>query len=105
LEARASHLIATICGGETSCVEARDWAAFEAKDPMVRVSQDPQLLMRHITPFLRGAAFGRWPPRAVKGEVGERRWTPLRRPVGRLSGRRKTMNVSGQKIRFTKELM
>ena len=51
--ARASHLIATICGGETSWVEARDWAAFEAKDPMVRVSQDPQLLMRHITPFSR----------------------------------------------------
>ena len=62
--ARASHLIATICGGAISCVEARDWAAFEAKDPMVRVSQDPLLLMRHITPFLRGAAFGRWPPRA-----------------------------------------
>jgi hypothetical protein len=57
LEARASHLIATICGGETSCVEARDWAAFEAKDPMVRVSQDPQLLMRHITPFSRVAAL------------------------------------------------
>jgi hypothetical protein len=55
--ARASHLIATICGGATSCVEARDWAAFEAKDPMVRVSQDPLLLMRHITPFSRGAAL------------------------------------------------
>jgi hypothetical protein len=64
LEARAAQLIATICGGVTSCVEAREWAAFEAKDPMVRASQDPLLLMQHITPFLRGAAVGRWPPRA-----------------------------------------
>jgi hypothetical protein len=36
-------------------------------------------------------------PLATAGEViglRERRWTPLRRPDGRLSGRRKTQNVS-----------
>jgi hypothetical protein len=37
-------------------------------------------------------------PLATAGGVislHERRWTPLRRPDGRLSGRRKTQNVSG----------
>ena len=33
------------------------------------------------------------PPRAVKVNAWERRWKALRRPVGRLSGLRKTLNV------------
>jgi hypothetical protein len=48
----------------TSSVGARDWAAKRARDRMVRVSQNPLLPMQHITPVLRVAAFGRWPPRA-----------------------------------------
>jgi hypothetical protein len=84
--------VATICGGETSCVGATDWAAIEATDRMVRVSQAPLLPMQHITPVLRGAAT----PLATAGGVvslRERRWKPLRRPCGRLSGLRKTLNV------------
>ena len=33
------------------------------------------------------------PPRAVKVQASERRWKALRRPCGRLSGLRKTLNV------------
>jgi hypothetical protein len=44
------------------CVKAKEWAAFAARDRLARVSQDPLLLMRRITPVLRGAACGRWPP-------------------------------------------
>jgi hypothetical protein len=43
--------------------------------------------------FSAAAATRPWPPQLVKGEACERRWTPLRRPDGRLSGRRKTLNV------------
>jgi hypothetical protein len=64
VETGASPPVATICGGETASVAARDWAAIEARDRMERVSQDPLLPMQHITPVLRGAAYGRWPPQA-----------------------------------------
>jgi hypothetical protein len=53
-----------ISGGDTSCVEARDWACVQATDRMVRGSHDPLFLLRRITPVLRGAACGRWPPQA-----------------------------------------
>jgi hypothetical protein len=46
-----------------------------------------------ITRFCRGAAFGRWPPQARLWASSEGRWTALRRPCGRLSGRRQTQNV------------
>ena len=46
-----------ICGGGTSCVEARDWAALGATDRMVGGSQDPLLLWRRITPVSRVAAL------------------------------------------------
>ena len=48
---------------------------------------------RRLTHVLRGAAA----PLATAGRVvslRERRWTALRRPCGRLPGRRKTLNVS-----------
>jgi hypothetical protein len=64
VETGASSPVATTCGGETASVAARDWAAIEARDRMERVSQGPLLPMQHITPVLRVAAFGRWPPRA-----------------------------------------
>jgi hypothetical protein len=46
-----------------------------------------------LTRFFRVAACGRWPPRSRVVGLEEGRWTPLRRPDGRLSGRRKTQNV------------
>jgi hypothetical protein len=51
----------------------------------------------HNTSFTLSRRFA---PLATAGEVvglWERRWTPLRRPCGRLSGRRETMNVRRQK--------
>jgi hypothetical protein len=39
------------------CVKARERAAFAAKDRLARVSDDPLLLMRRITPVSRGAAL------------------------------------------------
>jgi hypothetical protein len=56
------------------------------------------VFMRRITPVSRGrGATRRWPPRARSSVSSEGRWTPLRRPCGRLSGRRETMNVRRQK--------
>jgi hypothetical protein len=46
-----------------------------------------------ITRTFRGAACGRWPPRARRPVSSERRWTALRRPDGRLPGRRKAQHV------------
>jgi hypothetical protein len=50
--------------------------------------------VHRLTRTFRGAACGRWPPRARLAVSREGRWTALRRPVGRLSGRRKAQNVS-----------
>ena len=48
---------------------------------------------RRITRFCRGAACGRWPPRARLSVSRERRWTALRRPAvgSRAVGKRKTL--------------
>jgi hypothetical protein len=40
------------------------------------------------------------PPRAVKVNAWERRWKALRRPVGRLPGLRKTLNVRVRRERW-----
>jgi hypothetical protein len=75
VEAVARNLIATVYDdGGTSCIGAREWAALEPRDRVVRVSQDQLFLMRRITPVsrCRGAAR-RWPPQArllVSGKGG-----------------------------------
>jgi hypothetical protein len=62
---------------------------------LINDAQCNRFQRRHITSIFRGRGpTGRWPPRAMKGISGEGRWTPLRRPCGRLSGRRKTVDVS-----------
>jgi hypothetical protein len=53
---------------------------------------------RHLTRSWRGAAVGRWPPRAGETVSREGRWTALRRPsVGsRAVGKRKTLCAMGR---------
>ena len=82
--ARKPH--ATVNGGATSSIVAREWAALEARDRVVRVSQDPLFLMRRITPVsrCRGAAR-RWPPRSrlsVSGKGGGHPFAALRLALG-----------------------
>ena len=58
------------------------------------LSRSVVTLAAHNTSFTLSR---RYAPLATAGEVvglWDRRWTPLRRPCGRLSGRRETMNVS-----------
>jgi len=52
--------------------------------------------VQQLTRSCRVAAFGRWPPRAMKSVSREGRWTALRRPDGRLPGRRQAQNVKCQ---------
>jgi hypothetical protein len=77
------------------CFEARDWAAFEARGSSGEgFSRSAVTDAAHNTSFTRR---GLRPLATAGGVVGlhERRWKPLRRPCGRLSGLRKTLNVSG----------
>jgi hypothetical protein len=75
-----------ISGGEPSCGEARDWAAFQVTDRMEGVSQDPLLLLRRITPASRVAALRaaghRRRVRTASGKGGGNAFAALRSALG-----------------------
>jgi hypothetical protein len=75
-------------------IEAREGRSIRKPEYLlITPANSDRGILRHLTRFCRVAACGRWPPRARRSASSERRWTALRRPCGRLSGRRQTQNV------------
>jgi hypothetical protein len=80
-------------GWRRASVAAREWAAFNDGSRGEGLSRSVVTHAAHNTSFTLSRRFA---PLATAGKVvglWEGRWTPLRRPCGRLSGRRETMNV------------